>query len=298
MSKTDEVNPNNAEQKDVEDSVFGSSQGFFDDLDREVNGAVMDGGEKPIEENKESVETTKETPLFTDMEKADPKADNTDWQKRYSDSSREAQRLKDELDKTNRFKPYIEALEKDQGLVNHIKEYVENGQEPKPIKEALKLPEDFVFDMDEALGDANSNSAKVLKGIVNQQVSSQVDQRLKQENDLRQQDKMQSERDRQAKIEFKQKMGLDSNNFNELMDWANNHKISFEDIYYLKNKDSAMQNVAQNTKSDMLNQMKAVRNIPTSASATNSQARTTDVNDAVFEAIKNIDGGIDSLFND
>jgi len=297
MSKTDEVNPNNAEQKDVEDSVFGSSQGFFDDLDREVNGAVMDGGEKPIEENKESVETTKETPLFTDMEKADPKADNTDWQKRYSDSSREAQRLKDELDKTNRFKPYIEALEKDQGLVNHIKEYVENGQEPKPIKEALKLPEDFVFDMDEALGDANSNSAKVLKGIVNQQVSSQVDQRLKQENDLRQQDKMQSERDRQAN-EFKQKMGLDSNNFNELMDWANNHKISFEDIYYLKNKDSAMQNVAQNTKSDMLNQMKAVRNIPTSASATNSQARTTDVNDAVFEAIKNIDGGIDSLFND
>jgi len=297
MSKTDEVNPNNAEQKDVEDSVFGSSQGFFDDLDREVNGAVMDGGEKPIEENKESVETTKETPLFTDMEKADPKADNTDWQKRYSDSSREAQRLKDELDKTNRFKPYIEALEKDQGLVNHIKEYVENGQEPKPIKEALKLPEDFVFDMDEALGDANSNSAKVLKGIVNQQVSSQVDQRLKQENDLRQQDKMQSERDRQAN-EFKQKMGLDSNNFNELMDWANSHKISFEDIYYLKNKDSAMQNVAQNTKSDMLNQMKAVRNIPTSASATNSQARTTDVNDAVFEAIKNIDGGIDSLFND
>jgi len=297
MSKTDEVNPNNAEQKDVEDSVFGSSQGFFDDLDREVNGAVMDGGEKPIEEKKESVETTKETPLFTDMEKADPKADNTDWQKRYSDSSREAQRLKDELDKTNRFKPYIEALEKDQGLVNHIKEYVENGQEPKPIKEALKLPEDFVFDMDEALGDANSNSAKVLKGIVNQQVSSQVDQRLKQENDLRQQDKMQSERDRQAN-EFKQKMGLDSNNFNELMDWANSHKISFEDIYYLKNKDSAMQNVAQNTKSDMLNQMKAVRNIPTSASATNSQARTTDVNDAVFEAIKNIDGGIDSLFND
>lgn len=297
MSKTDEANPKEAEQKDVEDSVFGSSQGFFDDLDREVNGAVMDGGETPKEETKESAESNEGTPLFTDIEKADPKVDNTDWKKRYSDSSREAQRLKDELDKTNRFKPYIEALEKDQGLVNHIKEYVENGQKPKPIKEALQLPEDFVFDMDEALGDTNSNSAKVLQSIVDRQVSNQVDARLKQENELRQQNKIQSERDRQA-VEFKQKMGLDENNFNELMDWANNHKISFEDIYYLKNKDSAMQNVAQNTKNDMLSQMKAVRNIPTSASATNSQARTTDINDAVFDAIKNIDGGIDSLFND
>ena len=90
---------------------------------------------------------------------------------------------------------------------------------------------------------------------------------------------------------------MKDNDFNELMDFAKTHKMSYEDIYYLKNKDRVANNVAKNTKSDMLNQMKAVRNIPTSASSTNSQSRTTDVNEQIFESLKNLDNGVDSLFS-
>ena len=56
-------------------------------------------------------------------------------------------------------------------------------------------------------------------------------------------------------------------------------------------------NVANSTRKDMLNQMKAVRSIPTSASATNSAGtEETDHNKLVFKALSEIDGGVDNLF--
>jgi hypothetical protein len=58
-----------------------------------------------------------------------------------------------------------------------------------------------------------------------------------------------------------------------------------------------MSNVAKNTKSDMLNQMKAVRSIPISAGATNSRSKAIDANDAVFDALKGLDNQVDSLFD-
>ena len=87
-------------QDAVEDSVFGSAEGFFDDLDREVNGAIRDD-EEPQENQQVSEEPQKENPLFTDIEEA-PQKDETDWKKRYSDSSREAQKMKQELDEFGR----------------------------------------------------------------------------------------------------------------------------------------------------------------------------------------------------
>jgi len=133
-------------QDAVQDAVLGSAEGFFDDLDREVNGAIRSDIE-PEENQQQEVQPEQDNPLFTEIEEA-PKEDGTDWQKRYSDSSREAQKLKQELDEFGRFKPYIEALQNDEGLVNTIRDYVQNGQKPKELKEELDLPEDFVFDID------------------------------------------------------------------------------------------------------------------------------------------------------
>jgi len=281
-------------QDAVEDSVFGSAEGFFDNLDREVNGAIRDD-EEPQENQQATEEPKQENPLFTDIEEA-PKKDDTDWKKRYSDSSREAQKMKEELDNLDRFKPYIEALQNDEGLVNTIRDYVQNGQKPKELKEELSLPEDFVFDIDEAVSNPNSDSSKVFSTMIDRAVSSRVDSRLSAEKQATQQSMQKVERDKQAEA-FKKKSGISDTDFKDMMDWANKHQIGFEDIYLLKNKDLYMSNVANSTKDDMLKQMKAVRSIPTTASNTNSQAKSVDANDQVFDTILGLDNQVDNLFS-
>ena len=192
-------------------------------------------------------------------------------------------------------KPYIEALQNDEGLVNTIRDYVQNGQKPKELKEELSLPEDFVFDIDEAVSNPNSDSSKVFSTMIDRAVSSRVDSRLTAEKQATQQSMQKAERDKQAEA-FKQKSGISDADFNDMMDWANKHQIGFEDIYLLKNKDLYMSNVANSTKDDMLKQMKAVRSIPTTASNTNSQAKTVDANDQVFDTILGLDNQVDNLF--
>jgi len=294
MSEQQVANPEPADDI-IENAVFGSAEGFFDDLDREVNGAIRTD-EEPKENQNATEQSKQDNPLFTDIEKAAPKEVDTDWEKRYSDSSREAQRLKDELDDLDRFKPYIEALHNDDGLVNVIRDYVQDGQKPKELKEELNLPEDFVFDIEDAVQNPSGDSARVFSGMIDRAVDGRVSSKLSADNDARTRDQMQIDRERQAK-EFRSSRNIGDDEFNEMMGWANKHQINFEDIYLLKNKDAYMSNVANSTKEGMLKQMKAVRDIPTSAGATNSQSRGTDPNDAVFDAILGMDNQVDNLFS-
>lgn len=281
------------EQSNVDDAVFGSTTGFFEDLDREVNGAIQEGEEPQKEEKSE--EPSEETPMFKELNDVDSEEDNTDWKKRYSDSSREAQKIRQELDEMSRFKPFVEALQNDEGLVSTIRDYVQNGTKPKELKEEFNLPEDFIFDSDEAFSNPDSDSAKVFNSMISRAVNNQVETKLSAQEKTIQEKTAKAEQEREA-IEFKKKMNVSDNDFDSLMNWADEHKISFEDIYFLKNKDAFMSNVAKNTKSDMLEQMKAVRSIPTSAGATNSRSKATDPNDAVFDALKGLDNQVDSLF--
>jgi len=70
-----------------------------------------------------------------------------------------------------------------------------------------------------------------------------------------------------------------------------------DDIYHILNKDKTASNVASSTKQDMLNQMKSVRNIPTSASGANSQGKKEESPDSdVFNSILGFDSGTDNLF--
>ena len=84
--------------------------------------------------------------------------------------------------------------------------------------------------------------------------------------------------------------------FQVMMAEAGKRKITLEDVYHLLNKDKVNQNVANNTKDDMLKQMKNVRNIPTSASGTNSAQVQSSPDDNVFDNIIGSDGDIDNLF--
>ena len=72
--------------------------------------------------------------------------------------------------------------------------------------------------------------------------------------------------------------------------------MTYDDVYYLLNKDQANKNVANATKEDMLKQMKSVQNMPTSASDSNSQGRPeASQDDSVFDIMAGIDEA-DDLF--
>ena len=102
----------------------------------------------------------------------------------------------------------------------------------------------------------------------------------------------------QAK-DFMQKNGLTEQEFQNFVQEAQ-HKfqtegMSFDDMWLIVNKDKAVQNVANSTKKDMLNQMKNVRNIPTSQSASNNAGQVNNPTNSVFDALLDSDGNIEKL---
>ena len=96
--------------------------------------------------------------------------------------------------------------------------------------------------------------------------------------------------------DFQERHKMTPEQFQTMMGEASKRRITLDDIYHLLNKDKDNQNVANNTKDDMLKQMKNVRNIPTSASGTNSAQVQSSPDDNVFDQIVGSDGDIDNLF--
>ena len=96
--------------------------------------------------------------------------------------------------------------------------------------------------------------------------------------------------------DFMQRTGMDENQMNVMQDWANSRELTIDDIHLLMNKEQSAQNIANNTKQEMLGQMKAVRNLPTSASNANSAPDERSPADAIFDILKGMDDGAENLF--
>ena len=273
-----------------QDGVEADSGDFFESLDREVNGMILD--DDTVGQVEEQV--TQQTPVDTSVE-VKPDDHQHDWEKRYKDSSSEAQRLKTQLDGVSQYQPLIERLKEDTGMVDAIKNYVENGSQPVDVKQALNLPEDFVFDLDDAVANPGSLSAKALEYTISGVVDRRVNTKLQQDNAIRNEETQKQQQLREAG-EFKQRMNISDDEYSTMMDWAGRHKTSLEDIYYLKNRGQRDQKVAKGAKEDMLKQMKSVRDIPTSVSNQNTVKADVKHEDALFEALKTVDEGLEGLF--
>jgi hypothetical protein len=278
----------------LEDAGIGNedSANFFESLDREVNGMILDKETDTVE----PVATQQTQPKVDPEPPAQVDDHQHDWEKRYKDSSSEAKRLKSELDSVAEYQPLIARLKEDTGMVNAIKEYIDNGNKPKDVKQALNLPEDFVFDLDDAMANPTSLSAKALEHTISGVVDNRVNEKLQKERQTRSQETLKEKQLREAD-EFKGKYNISDTEYDDMMQWANNHSTSLEDIYYLKNRDSRDQKVAKGAKEDILKQMKSVRNIPQSVSNQNTVRTETKPEDEIFNAIKSVDEGLDGLFN-
>ena len=262
-----------AESNDVTPTENNTvAEDFFSQLDRQVMGEVV---EQPDVEAQ--VEQT--TPIQDPVAEQNTEQVSVDWEKRYSDSSREAKRLNNQLQDLEPYMPLLNAMKEDPNLISHVRGYFEGGgSAPRSVKEQLGLDEDFVFDYDDALSNPDSQSAK----LFNATVDGVVQRRL---GDFA---RKQSEQSRRASEEtaFKSKHNVSDEDYNDLMKYAKSHKLTLEDVYYLKNRDNRDNEVANNTRNEVIQQMKNVRQMPTSvASSGNTQREEKSIDDAVFDKL-------------
>ena len=282
-------------QANLKPNTSGSDD-FFSDLDQTVNGGIIEDNPEVTLNQQSGPEQVTHAQQDEGSKTQEQSADSTDWAKRYKDSSREAVKWREAFKKVEPFVPILDAMKNDGGLVKHVKEYFTNGGEPaKSIQERMGLDEDFIFDQQEAITNPESDSAKVM----NAHVDGLVQQRM--------QDMISKEKQRSAKVAassrrledekaFMKKHNMSEEDFKNFKAKAKTHTMTLDDINYILNKDKVATNVASSTKQDMLNQMKNVRNMPTSASGANSQKVEKSQDREVFENILGFEGGVDNLF--
>tara|TARA_R100000664_G_C2755082_1_gene142718 strand:+ start:62 stop:970 length:909 start_codon:yes stop_codon:yes gene_type:complete len=285
-------------QGDTEDQS-SSTDAFFDALEDDVNSVITHDNSTDKEQVTPQAEAKDPSETGNSGEPIEePKADpSVDWEKRYSDSSREAQRLNAELKGLQPLRPLLEVMQKDPNLIPYIKDYLEAGGKPnQSVQDKLKLNEDFVFDSHEAVTNPESDSAKVMNHMVNEQVEQRMQKHLAAERQRVQTVRAKSELQK-AEADFKQRHNLTDEQFAEFQEKARGHKMTLDDAFYLVNRDKVQQNVAKASKEETLRQMKNVREIPTSQAGTNNAGEVTkSEGDKILDVLKDIDGGADGLF--
>ena len=276
----------------VDNAVFGSEgEDFFNALDDNVNGAIQDESVTPTE-----TQTSQDPAEQVTPERAGGSNAEVDWEQRYKDSSKEAQKMYSTLKDLKPFVPVLDAMKQDSGLVTHVRDYLQNGGAPaKTVTESLGLKDDFVFDQQEAGSNPDSDSGKVMNAHIDGIVKKRVGELARAEQSRAQ--AMQSKVAKGNELEaFRKKKGMSKDEFKNFLNKAQSRKLSLDDIDYLMNKEQAATNTANSTKKDMLKQMKNVRNMPASASGANSQSDEGTSEDKVFDKLLGMDASVDKLF--
>ena len=259
---------------------------FFAALDKDVNSMMHDSQsstepDAPVLAEAQS-ETSQAVPVSPEQQKHD-------WEKRYSDSSKEAKRLNERLSELEPYVPVLDAMKEDPNLITHVRDYFEGGgSAPVNLKERLGVPEDFVFDYDEAISDSNSDSARVLgatiDGVVQQRLGAFANEQ-RAHSDLANEE-----------TAFKSRHELSDGQMDEVLEFAKSRKLSLDDIFYLFNRENRDKNIANSARKEVTEQMKNVRQKPKSVSTTGSQTMDQSSDDLIFDQLAKQGEGVEELF--
>ena len=242
------------------------SNAFFDTLDDQLGTKKM---ELPTPEP-EQVTSQEAIPEVAGEQGNEQAANNVNWKKRYDDSSKEGRKNKAKLDELQPFESVINFLKEDSGAVELLQGYLKNGgQVPQNMQKELQLDEDFEFDMDEATKDPESDSGKLFNKMVERKAQNIVNNTLQQERQKAEHFKREQVR-LQARQAFMEKMNYSEEQMQDLENHAKTTQLTYDDLHLLKNRQQVNQNVQQSTQQEMMNQMQAVRNIPTSIGGANN----------------------------
>lgn len=270
-----------ASESEVQDTA--ADENFFGDLDKSLNSGIL--------EQDELLQSTSDndgdnTPLSHGEVQ---QQDDDVLQKRYSDSSREAQRLNGKLKEIEPYMPILDAMKEDPNLIKHVRNYFEGGgQTPVSMKETLQLPEDFVFDADDAFSTPDSDSAKVFGATVDGIVQRRLNSALTSQK---------NENQKLAKeTSFRQQHEMSDGEWSEFVDFAKSKSLELEDIYFLMNRKKRDTNIADNARQQVATQMKKTQNQPRSLATAGSTAVEQTQDDQVFDALMGIDQQLDNAF--
>ena len=148
------------ESKSVQNDVINmDGDSFFEELDNQVNGAIIDEPSQPTSIQSNNMQTSPNAEVQNQVP-TDVNVENL--QKRYSDSSREAKRLNGKLSELEPYMPVLDAMRDDPNLLQHVRDYFEReGQTPQTIAEKMNVDEACGRDADEALSKPESDAVKV-----------------------------------------------------------------------------------------------------------------------------------------
>tara|TARA_R100000656_G_scaffold86458_1_gene62864 strand:- start:26 stop:880 length:855 start_codon:yes stop_codon:yes gene_type:complete len=273
-----------APESDIQENIFDSdaSEDFFKSLDTSVNGGIQE---------EELAQSTSDTDFNTSQSPSvvQEQSDDGALQKRYSDSSREAKRLNGELKELEPYMPILDAMREDPNLIQHVRNYFEGGgQAPETMTDKFDLPEDFVFDADDAIRTPESDSAKVLGATVDGIVQRRLNGALKSQR---------QENQRLAKeTAFRQQHEMSDTEWKDFVDFAKSKSLELDDIYFLKNRQNREANIADNTRQQMADQMRKAQEQPRSLATAGSTQVEQSPDDSVFDAIAGLDSELDSAF--
>ena len=271
------------ESTNVQDAVMNGSSDFFESLDREVNGGILD---EPTQPTSVQSDNTQSSPNV----EVQPQDDNEVLQKRYSDSSREAKRLNGKLKEIEPYMPILDAMREDPNLISHVRNYFEGGgQAPQSMNQQLNLDEDFVFDPDEAFQKPDSDSAKVMGATIDGIVQRRLNNTLQVQK---------SENAKMAKeTQFKQKMNMSDEEWSEFTDFAKSKSLELEDIYYLMNRKSRDSQIADSTRQEIHDKMREVQSQPSTLATQGSIPVEKSTDDNVFDTILGTDSELEKAFS-
>ena len=286
MEQEQVSNTNMVPESDVQqDDVFSSddSEDFFSSLEQSVNGGIQEEQELAQTTSTQSDNTQQVSPSEVQQQGDDA------LQKRYSDSSREAKRLNGKLQELEPYMPILDAMREDPNLIQHVRNYFEGGgQAPQTMTDKLELPEDFVFDADDAFGTPDSDSAKVLGATVDGIVQRRLNQAL------------QGQRNENQKLAretaFRQKHNMSDEEWSSFVDFAKGKSLELDDIYYLKNRKNRDANIADNTRQQMADQMRKTQEQPSSLATAGSSPVEKSTDDTIFDNIVGLDSELESVF--
>jgi hypothetical protein len=271
------------ESTNVQDAVMNSSSDFFESLDREVNGGILDEQQQPT--SVQSGNTQSSPNVEVQMQD-----DSEVLQKRYSDSSREAKRLNGKLKEIEPYMPILDAMREDPNLISHVRNYFEGGgQAPQSMNQQLNLDEDFVFDPEEAFQQPDSDSAKVMSATIDGIVQRRLNNTLQAQK---------SENAKMAKeTQFKQKMNMSDEEWSTFTEFAKSNSLELEDIYYLMNRKNRDSQIADSTRQEIQNKMREVQSQPSTLATQGSVSVERSTDDNVFDTILGTDSELEKAFS-
>jgi hypothetical protein len=156
------------------------------------------------------------------------------------------------------------------------------------MAEKLKLPEDFVFDADDAFSTPDSDSAKVLGATIDGIVQRRLGKELRGQR---------TENQKLAKeTSFRQKHNISDDEWDVFVDFAKSKSLELEDIYYLMNRSNRDEKIASSARQEVHDKMREVEKLPSSLATTGGTQVEKSTDDRVFESILGVDSQLDEVF--